>query len=288
MYRKPEWVTHMEELQAALKGNEGSKSSCMSVLPSDLSLDSLDAAPYVNDGYVDAPSLDIINYRNVPPDQFYLNYSSASDSNSVSSERSVTSICSDPFPKSKKSNFVKSAMDEYLNSHRHSISSVMELLNSSAIPESSSNDYTRVESDDIESIDYKPIEKPRRYSHDTNCFYTLSPIEEYSEPSTEGTADCASNVQSLSVSCDPIPSDVEYLLHDKFDTFPRAKQKKNAGFQCNTMYPFEPRELDPSAFNQLHTVDSQEELQEFLLLESACVSNSHGRGLASAFDDSNN
>ncbi|KAJ8977043.1 hypothetical protein NQ317_000715 [Molorchus minor] len=50
------------------------------------------------------------------------------------------------------------------------------------------------------------------------------------------------------------------------------------------MYPLEPRELDPSAFFQLHTADSQEELQEFLLLESECMGDSNrGRGLASAF-----
>jgi hypothetical protein len=39
------------------------------------------------------------------------------------------------------------------------------------------------------------------------------------------------------------------------------------------MFPLEPREIDLESFQQLHIADSQEELQEFLLLESQCSGN---------------
>jgi len=45
----------------------------------------------------------------------------------------------------------------------------------------------------------------------------------------------------------------------------------------------EPREIDPEMFFQLHTADSQDELQEFLLLESQCMSTDGG--LHAAFVD---
>lgn len=73
----------------------------------------------------------------------------------------------------------------------------------------------------------------------------------------------------------------------KSQTFPRSKistrrQTLEHDFDL-TLYPLEPRELDPFCFNQLHAADSQEELQEFLLLESECMVNDERRGLAAAF-----
>ncbi|XP_017775030.1 PREDICTED: uncharacterized protein LOC108561549 isoform X2 [Nicrophorus vespilloides] len=203
----------------------------------------------------------------------------------IDSTGSITSVCSDPFPKgSNKVGFVKTAMEDYLNSHRHSLSSVMELLNRNETLKIPLDDVDD-EADDESVIEEEPAIDQRRFSQQ-DCYYTLSPIEEYSEPSSCSSKDVRSfyNLQTMSSSCEPIPSDIDYELTDKYDTFPRAKSRQ-VQYYNNTLYPLEPRELDPNAFNQLHTVDSQEELQEFLLLESACLSDSKGRGLASAFSD---
>lgn len=58
----------------------------------------------------------------------------------------------------------------------------------------------------------------------------------------------------------PIP---KYSKERRFDNYPADPR----------MFPLEPREIDLESFQQLHTADSQEELQEFLLLESQCSGN---------------
>jgi hypothetical protein len=126
-------------------------------------------------------------------------------------------------------------------------------------------------------------------------FYLLPPIEEKSEPSSSEsgkTIECEKRCVSLHNLT---------LRHQEDDdsdstrcqTFPRAKTTEAAwtknqagpkhkfGFN-NTLYPLEPRELDPDSFQQLHTADSCEELQEFLLLESQCMT-ADQHGLAAAF-----
>lgn len=325
-YRKPEWVTHMEELQEALQGNKKIKdSSCMVHDNSsiDLSMDSLEAS---------ATSLNLGNkisksfsspFETEAEEQmpFYINQPE-SNNFCLSEGLSTASINSEPPLKSKnKVAFVQSAMDKYLNSHRHSLSSVMELIGIAErnIDESENSIKTEsiemkvdevLEQQDLADLVYFSEEEeefiddqPRRYSYNDNstCYYTLSPIEENSEPSTGSSTlrDTISKdsrlAQYYSCSYDPIPSEPFYLAEEKYQTFPRSKQPQTNGKSQNlskdyynetTMYPLEPRELDPSAFNQLHTVDSQEELQEFLLLESECKSDQRDKGLASAFLES--
>ncbi|XP_032676112.1 uncharacterized protein LOC116846420 [Odontomachus brunneus] len=58
----------------------------------------------------------------------------------------------------------------------------------------------------------------------------------------------------------PVP---KYSKERRFDNYPADPR----------MFPLEPREIDLESFQQLHTADSQEELQEFLLLESQCSGN---------------
>lgn len=124
-------------------------------------------------------------------------------------------------------------------------------------------------------------------SYKQDSFYLLPPIEEKSEPSS---SEDKSEVGKRSVSLTDLSrSDSGYELRSR--TFPRSKTTEEAyarevgGTGCHTLhrtlYPLEPRELDPESFHQLHQADSSEELQEFLLLESQCMDSDHG--LAAAF-----
>lgn len=211
---------------------------------------------------------------------------------------SSASVQSEPPQNLKpKQGFIQTAMDDYLNSHRHSLSSVMELIGID--DRSPSDNYSSIESHAEKPLGSKDLtylsdEEVDEVKHVGSYYYTLSPIEENSEPST-GSSTLKETMskevfypsQMLSNSFDPIPSEREEL-EEKYQTFPRSKNAIERYAQMNEymMYPLEPRELDPCAFNQLHTVDSQEELQEFLLLESECMSDSgKGRGLATAFTD---
>jgi len=144
----------------------------------------------------------------------------------------------------------------------------------------------------------------------SSSFYLLSPIQESSEPSTENSCNAGSDgvgarsyldkhehstMKFLSASCEVISSTdasmTSHNLQTKYQTFPRSKIpvfnpiRSNACYNVSedpTMYPLEPREIDPAGFHQLHMADSQEELQEFLLLESQCMT-LDGHGLAAAF-----
>lgn len=149
---------------------------------------------------------------------------------------------------------------------------------------------------DNENVDsYNEIHEPQA------SFYLLPPIEEKSEPSTSGS--------SKSENFDVIKKQISTSLHNisttfnnhiidespRSQTFPRSRASSNESqrsgpqhnfSQANTLYPLEPRELDPESFQQLHTADSQEELQEFLLLESECMTTDGGAGIATAFINS--
>lgn len=293
----------MEELQAALKGKGNASSACMPFVNSaeNLSLDSLETVKTPSKDCKSetfSESASFYQSKNSEEnDSFYLNATHPMY-NPLSEGSSSISIHSEPTSKSKnRLSFIKSAMDEYLNSHRHSLSSVMELLDSSERqPEKSVNtELSKSEKNDIfQDFTIDDYHESRKYSQDTSiCFSTLSPIEENSEHSTGSSRDTTLKYsqypQIYSSSFDPIPSEPEYENYpEKFQTFPRSKNgNKTVGINKNyyyetTMYPLEPRELDPIAFNQLHTADSQEELQEFLLLESECMSEK-GKGLAAAF-----
>lgn len=78
-----------------------------------------------------------------------------------------------------------------------------------------------------------------------------------------------------------------YDYKRKYHTYPKsripilkcARKRRLENYTIDPrMFPLEPREIDLDSFQQLHTADSQEELQEFLLLESQCSGN---LGLAS-------
>lgn len=293
-YRKPEWVTHMEELQAALKGKPNASMS--HACSFDMSMDSLEGSHTFPKRKTSGGKTFIDETSSKP---FYLMESPDSQ---VSSS---ASIYSEPNHATKgKMSFVESAMSDYLNSHRHSFSSVIELLDKG-------NNHRQFFEESLEQIETEPvIEEPEEEFDEpeevyVDChdqpFYILSPIEEKSEPSTRSSSFKGSSGsdkrktvydhrQKISSSCDAIPSErviQEHNMQEKYQTFPRAKTVNDSRnfYNDKTMYPLEPRELDPYAFQQLHTADSQEELQEFLLLESECMSD-RGRGLATAFMNS--
>lgn len=307
----------MEELSEALKGKEkrqmnNSSSTCMSLMhvivndecasSSNYSIDSLErSVTSVND------QINAVALIKTPS-----NKSKIDDDNDDDVEEDVEnypltkglsniSVHSEPLEKLKqKQGFIQNAMDDYLNSHRHSLSSVMELIGIDDRQFSSIESHVDkvLENKEVGEITYFSDEEGAEQVKDCgNYYYTLSPIEENSEPST-GSSTLKETIskeiypsQLLSSSFDPIPSEREEL-DEKYQTFPRSKNTIERYAQMNEysdrmmmMYPLEPRELDPCAFNQLHTVDSQEELQEFLLLESECMSDIKGRGLATAFLD---
>lgn len=133
----------------------------------------------------------------------------------------------------------------------------------------------------------------------TSSFHYLPPIEESSEPSSGSSVNSNS---SFNISLIPRSSsyndiannDLYESLSDssqsRSQTFPKCSKTSFKNRYANmtdnrTLYPLEPRELDPATFCQLHHADSQEELQEFLLLESQCMSNENG--IAAAFISDN-
>lgn len=179
---------------------------------------------------------------------------------------------------------VEFSLEEYLNLRRHSVGSLMEfteerrnrhVLKRYSTPNLNEHYFCSV--DDVQN----PVSK--RYDS-----FVLSPIEEYSETSTRtnsfrGSSECLKRTMSLST-CSFVPltskseEEVAATL-PKYQTFPRstAECSLHDTFNLNERcrFPLSPRELDPFAYYQLHTADSQEELQEFLLLESACMSDSN-------------
>ncbi|KAG5897350.1 hypothetical protein JTB14_030235 [Gonioctena quinquepunctata] len=304
-YRKPEWVTHMEELSAALKGNSNIGCDLTHVCSYEISADSLETiskiTPDIGEGKVTRTDFKE-SYSTQP---FYLHNAPVSLFENLS-DASTLSEPSHHLSK-PKNDFVNVTMTDYLNSHRHSLSSVMELLDSSNVfhIEGNPNMIENAESQEqndacaiIRNEDFVEV-----HSH-SDSFYILSPIEEKSETSTRSSSLKDSNgsdknkyrqdtLGKYSSSCNALPRDFTDTksLPEKYQTFPRVKHEMaykddgdydNSYNTNNTLYPLEPRELDPNSFFQLHTADSQEELQEFLLLESECMADNN-RGLASAF-----
>ncbi len=141
--------------------------------------------------------------------------------------------------------------------------------------------------------------EPNSYKMNSS-FHYLPPIEESSEPSSGGSS--KSNTFSGAIvlpracSCqDMSNNDIYDSLSDssqsRCQTFPKRSKSQQRSRTRNltenrTLYPLEPRELDPATFFQLHMADSQEELQEFLLLESQCMSSENG--ISAAFLASDN
>lgn len=107
----------------------------------------------------------------------------------------------------------------------------------------------------------------------------LSPIEKNNEtPSDQNKLD----TKMYKTSSDKSIFKPTYSYKRKYHTYPKSripvlksrKERRIENYPMNPqMFPLEPREIDLEFFQQLHTADSQEELQEFLLLESQCKGN---------------
>lgn len=297
----------MEELKVALEGKESFSLPCMKSNSASRSRDiSVDSLNTENQGKSWESSLNSDLAFNTASATFNEHSSKNLDCSFALTEGpSVTSICSEPVSRQKtKLGFVQSAMTDYLNSHRHSLSSVMELLDGNDKLQTSADNFSldacKSETSCEPELESDEDDYHRKLSQENCSFYILSPIEENTEPSTESGSFGGSSgfdrkklsSRTFSSSCDPMPSDFleRATIDEKYQTFPRTKssrgsQKEYSYHHNQTMYPLEPRELDPSAFFQLHTADSQEELQEFLLLESECMGEVKGRGLAAAFEE---
>lgn len=150
-----------------------------------------------------------------------------------------------------------------------------------------------------EDIDYSEI----HHSHQLNNFY-LSPIEENSEASTSGGSTSQEKYfprtkQTKKVAfadsknhSKEFDFPLDFDTSRKYHTYPKSRipiprrslqNREFRNLMDPKLYPLEPREIDLEAFQQLHTADSQEELQEFLLLESQCSGN---LGLATNYSNS--
>ncbi|CAG2053837.1 unnamed protein product [Timema podura] len=121
-----------------------------------------------------------------------------------------------------------------------------------------------------------------------NNFFFLPPIRESSEPSTASSSNRASKssdeksaeestMRLLSASCENLPTVVDASMkpsrQTKYQTYPRSKipvlspKRTNACYSVpenSTKFPLEPRELDPSAFQQLHTADTTQCVPTFV------------------------
>lgn len=116
--------------------------------------------------------------------------------------------------------------------------------------------------------------------YDVNTAFYLSPIQEHSEPSSsDGGSDRARSMSYHELSLTGRNRDGDPA--GRSQTYPRSHADETVAEYNGRKYatgghPLGPRELDPEMFFQLHAVDSQEELQEFLLLESECMSTDGG------------
>lgn len=297
----------MEELSAALKGKPNTECLVKHASSYDLSADSLEIIQEKNLTSKEGKNMDTCEERFTKDEFYYLNKSDASSNFSIQSEpiRSESRI---------KHDFITVAMTDYLNSHRHSLSSVMELIDTRSFFEKNCYMHKSLDAADEvteEKLFQYPEEQIEVYEQtesNSGPFYILSPIEEKSEPSTGSSSLRESNgsdkrkcgydhIGKYSSSCNAISYNSSNIkeVSEKFKTFPRLKSEDQTRRQhfseyYDNMYSLEPREVDPNSFFQLHTADSQEELQEFLLLESECMDDTtRDNGLASAFlstDDS--
>lgn len=310
-YRKPEWVTHMEELQAALKGKE----TDIDVLESHVVV----PMPSEEKGrYLQSPDCDLVICS-------YQEKSTFTPELALSPSSFKTHSLDDPMELYDSLERIDSSMVEYLSSRRHSHSSTRDFRThhlhlephdekpvsleigleecylESFYPESRQSDVEIVYiEDDEDDIPDQTIRK--------DSFCVLSPIEENSEKAETESAENESIYSSsnsneprrkhdtrtskipklISHSYDHIPNTYPppSPCRDECHTLPRAKipvVHSHKELWNSIRFPTEPRELDPEAYHQLHTADSQEELQEFLLLESECMTDGKNNGLASAF-----
>lgn len=189
--------------------------------------------------------------------------------------------------------------NDYMRLHRHSICSLMEFKD---VDEIRSQTFEKHRSNPVLDLSYGYFcnaDDTQKAHNDNHGFFALSPIEENSEPSTRSGSYKDDNriLNYTSCSCDLPPHETHNYpaITHKPQTFPRSKDddyishcklRKVENREQMSQFPLEPREIDPFAYYQLHTADSQEDLQEFLLLESECINDYKGAGLAAAFSAS--
>lgn len=315
-YRKPEWVTHMEELQAALKGNNNHETLTNQHVGVPQCLTKNEQGNVSSSPNNDRPTVS----QTLTPD---IEEESCTSYNYNAYLSPLKTHSQDDIFQYDSSGKLDPSMIEYLNLRRHSHCSTREFLSSDSLlksqeKKSSDSDsefrqcllrtyYSQTNKNPDETtneIDEEPDLSDDQVIKDN--FFVLSPIEENSEraetESPENVSVHSSNnsgekiiaesitiqtTRLLSHSWDNIPTIGGILQENKvqYQTLPKAKLPSTRAYRdywSSFRFPTEPRELDPAAYHQLHTADSQEELQEFLLLESVCM-DGQNNGLASAF-----
>lgn len=164
------------------------------------------------------------------------------------------------------------------------------------VPPKTNNSYFC--EDTNESMQFKYHHRVLGLREISSGFHHLAPIEERSETTNSSSSRSNSTTNNSILFRSSSYQDItdnnyeleQEQMRDRSQTFPSYQRKSQRNKVENlsynrTLYPFEPREIDPSAFFQLHTADSQDELQEFLLLESQCMSSDEG--ISAAFINDN-
>lgn len=310
----------MEELQEALRGNV-SPTHLAPLAPrsrmthgSDISDDSLDGRRTRQ--LPDEPDEPSLASMSLGDDSVFVSNASSFCSVDVkppvmsfhlSARQPVSAYLTDTANKSSRD-----VMQDYIKAHPVSIPSVIDALASNEQSNQSVESdfkaavqshgtHLRQRQEKAEEIVVYISDDTKQDSPAHLPFYLLSPIRESSEHSTASSG-CSRKSQKpettlrlLSASCEALgtmDSSMATETKTKYQTFPRSKipvlspVRNNACYDVPedpSMYPLEPRELDLESFQQLHNADSQEELQEFLLLESQCMTTDNRRGLAAAF-----
>lgn len=326
-YRKPEWVTHMEELKSQLQGNgvcsvspEVSPNTRVALLPTDrLSVCPNTLHPCHSTGEL-SPHSRSSSSSNVsePVDKashgFKISLKRISTVECLQSGSASRELSCDSLEKRETRNseswasFVGlSAGDDsvFLSTGSsgsgepvspfllHPVENVP-VAREETQDSNSSSDFEFIEAECAAAAEAEAeamgLLESRVDSPEQNGFCILSPIQEKSEASSNSSRFSEERPlgRLLSYSLSAMgagPRDAGSDAHLRCQTFPRVStpMPRRSITLDRELYPLEPRELDPSCFHQLHAADSQEELQEFLLLESECMNLEESRGLASAF-----
>lgn len=300
-YRKPEWVKQLEEKKKLLKGNHHQdrlattrvKTNSFNEFFSNKEVTAPNSretyeAPLkpvsINLSSIISPSMTTVKEDTEPPKIFHDTLENSSDNINEYTIRELSDL------------------KESLEAVRNSLQRKEAEIEISILSESDESDseFEFLEAE-CEVSDEEGKDTVDDDSYGKNSFYILSPIQESSEGSSNSTdnqvTDCKNHnihedgmrLMSSSLHVVSVVREDEDPL-SKSQTFPRSKiatrrQPSEKEYNPN-LYPFEPRELDPSFYHQLHAADSQEELQEFLLLETECMETDSKRGLAAAFTSS--
>lgn len=139
----------------------------------------------------------------------------------------------------------------------------------------------------LDFSEFPPSKYDRKIQKRSNARVITSPdnskspssIKEKSETSTRNQDNL--NTEKNKTILEELVINPTYNYKKKYHTYPKSRipilkcaRKRLQNYTMDPqMFPLEPREIDLEFFQQLHTADSQEELQEFLLLESQCSGN---------------